>query len=318
MNLGLENLAQVLGTVEATPEGIAFELFDGMVSYDLATEEFTVAMENMEKADLYIEQLVELQVATEKYGVDEVIAVIGAEALLGAIGTISGQDACLEAFGEKFGIAYQKVKQFLAGLVEKLIKWTKQAVMYFDGTAKRLKSAVTALAGKDKWDSSREVTFAGKAENFIAALRLLKEMKGDASDDDKFRDLGFDPAKGYAENAGNNFKENKATLLNLGWGDKKAVISAANGLIDLLNGRSALLDSAEKVKAELLKEDAASKAAGADDTARLAALKARRTAIVNEVKKVNIRIKKTNSMSKQLLAVISAGPSTAPVTPAAK
>lgn len=305
MNLGLENLASLLGTVEATPEGIAFELFDAAISYDAATEEFDIALESLDRAELYIEQLGDLRVAVEKYGVDEIVGVIGAEAMLAAVGTISGQEAFVAAAGNKFALAYQTTKKYLMALIDKLISWVKQAVLYFDGSAKRMDALAAQIEAGKLTFAEDSATTLKIYNNTVFGARLEALEKGDVTD---MKTLA---TPGVLENG---------TLSSLKW-DEAGFKSYVGRMVTLLATRKGLLAKVDEVKKANAQFDTETKDDKLDDAGKIAKLKEQRAAVVGKIKEVNLRIKEINILSKQVFMVAKAAAGTekvaaTPATPA--
>ena len=247
-----------------------------------AERDFNVALAAVENFNLCIDRIEDLRIAIERYDVNEVIAAIGNEAY---------NNVCLESIDEQVHIIYLNLKNFIDELIDRVMIWLSKVMLYFNGTAGKIKLLLTEYANNDiKFNPDDTTPIAAYPAKIFdtrltALIALAKEPNPTA--------LTLIRKKEYIT---------KATLKNLGW-TMDLLIKSAEALLPLLKTRSESWNEVTEVKNKHAELDTIDHDNSIQPAEKIKHLKEHRTEIVNTIRAVNVRIKAITELGKQLLAI---------------
>ena len=267
----------------------SFENFTEMLD---AEASFDVALATAANLNLCVDRLEDMSIAVERYGVADVVAIVGVEALTVAGIDTTNDTVCLETFGEQVHIIYLKVKNFLAGLLDRLMIWLRKVMLYFNGTAGKIEKKLKSYNdGYIKFDPTT-------AKDPIAALSI--KAFGDRIEALEILSKGPDD-KALALLS---LKETQTakTVGDLGW-TQESLLGIAAKLLPLLDSRSTQWKGVDELKKKQADLDKIDHDNATEPAEKIKHLKAHRTETIDTIKAINLRIKTTTLLGKQWLLI---------------
>jgi hypothetical protein len=264
-------------------------------------EEINDMVNMVAKMNSNIAYLEELQVAVERYGVDAVAAIVSVETLANAGISIDNDSAYLETFSKQVHIIYLQIKNFLAGLIDRLVIFIREALLWFNGISNKVEAFQKSFTEKKSEfiiDSPDKIMVYSVTE-FETKLKALETL--DKKDDETALKILTTP-----------ITMTEKTLKELEWTQDKFVVYAFD-LLPLLKGRNGEWSGLNEVRQRQVALEKLNSDSSIIVADKIKTLEEHTTEIVEKIRSINHRIKETAVLGKQLIDLSKAAEPTSEI-----